>query len=154
MTAQGVPYQAWIGNVPPDMTPPDVGRHLAKHGYGRPTNVYLALGPEGAKWGVVTFRTRKEAAEFRQAGYRHNTLFWPDGKFALIRPACLRKTKGRRLQGAIETDLTAAFSKLHADLMAQSRCISEMYQTFLALCRRGGNAGPGLTLVRGQSSRW
>ena len=82
---------AWVGNIPGFMTEREVALHICRHGYGMPINVYLnsaytAFGlMGGTKWGIVTFSSEEAATIFRQAGQSRRGLYWPDGRYAIIR---------------------------------------------------------------------
>ena len=81
---------AYIGNVPGCMTSEAVAMHLQRQGYGLTQFVLLSSGTglgRATQWGYVSFDTEEQATTFLEAGGRRPALFWPDGSYALIRPA-------------------------------------------------------------------
>ena len=85
--------QVYIGNVPLGMTPRRVGLILESHGYGTPCAVLLSRSGglmRDFQEGIVTFCTEDDARLLRQAGQNRRALLWPDGRFAVTRPALCR----------------------------------------------------------------
>ena len=130
--------QAWIGNVPSFMSQKAVADWILWNGFGSPLNVYLKAGKGGLKWGVVTFRRGVQAARFRDAGTRRNALFWPGGKYALIREAVPRGP-GR---GGQRQRMEAAFHTIHEEVLEERQRITALWELYTTYPMTGAQPGP------------
>ena len=138
MPDDGTDNQAWIGNVPSFMSDKAVAYHILSNGFGRPINVYLQPGCGGLQWGVVTFRSWNQAARFKHAGSRHNALFWPNGKYAVIREAEPRGA-GR---GGQRQRMEAACHTILNEILEQRQRIYALWECYSTYTMTGAQPGP------------
>ena len=82
------PMQAWLGNVPTELTSADVTRELEVLGYATPVDVKVISKPgHKTSFAIVSFSSQLEADYVKRHG-----LSWSNGKYAVVRTIPLYMT--------------------------------------------------------------
>ena len=75
------PMQAWLGNIPTELSSADVALELQNLGYATPVDVKVISKPgHKTSFAIVTFGSIADASYVKSRG-----LTWSNGKYAVVR---------------------------------------------------------------------
>ena len=75
------PMQAWLGNIPTELSSADVSLELVNLGYATPVDVKVISKPgHKTSFAIVSFSSQFEADYVKRHG-----LSWSNGKYAVVR---------------------------------------------------------------------